>query len=139
MAHVDGDTIKVRERRPSGRRHTVRLIGIDAPETKRPGVAVECGGPQASASLARLAPIGARVLLRTDPSQQERDRYGRLLAYVQRRGGDLGRVQIGRGWATPYVYARKPFQRLDAYRGAERDAARAGRGAHSLCGGDFHL
>lgn len=81
----------------------------------------------------------AKVLLVTDPSQQTRDRYGRLLAYIQRGGRDIGRAQIGRGWATTYVYDGKPFRRVDAYRRAEAGAAQAGRGAHELCGGDFHL
>jgi micrococcal nuclease len=133
------DTIKVRERGESKRRHTVRLIGIDTPETKRPGVRVECGGPEASESIVGLAPMRAKVLLITDPSQQARDRYGRLLAYVQRKGRDVGRGQISRGWATTYVYASKPFSRVDAYRRAEDRAARADRGVHELCGGDFHL
>jgi endonuclease YncB( thermonuclease family) len=139
LGHVDGDTIKVRERGKSKRRHTVRLIGIDTPETKRPGVSVECGGPEASESMAGLAPIRAKVLLVTDPSQQTRDRYGRLLAYVQRKGRDVGRAQISRGWATTYVYASKPFSRVDTYRRAEEQAARADRGVHEMCGGDFHL
>ena len=39
---IDGDTLRVRL--TGGRQLTVRLIGIDTPETKRPGVAVECGG-----------------------------------------------------------------------------------------------
>jgi endonuclease YncB( thermonuclease family) len=133
VGHIDGDTIKVQERGSAKRRHTVRLIGIDTPETKRPGVAIECGGPEASASMADLAPLGGRVLLRTDPSQQTRDRYGRLLAYVQRGGRDVGRAQINRGWATTYVYDGKPFSRVDAYRRSEQEAARIGRGVHRLC------
>ena len=138
VAHVDGDTIKVRERGKSKRLHTVRLIGIDTPETKRPGVSVECGGQQASASMVNLAPKGSRVLLRTDPSQQTRDRYDRLLAYVQRGGRDIGRAQISRGWAMTYVYGSKPFLRVDVYRRAESEASRARRGVHELCGEDFH-
>ncbi len=52
---VDGDTVKIRAydaRRP---RYTVRLIGIDTPETVRPGVAVECGGREAKSNLLRAA------------------------------------------------------------------------------------
>lgn len=135
--HVDGDTIKVRER-VSKRRHTVRLLGIDTPETRRPGVVVECGGPEASDSIRRLLPKGARVLLRTDSSQAIKDRYGRLLAYVQRKGRDVGRTQITRGWATTYVYAGKDFHQVGAYRRSESAAERAGRGVHHLCDGDFH-
>ncbi len=50
---VDGDTVKIRAydaRRP---RYTVRLMGIDTPETVRPGVAVECGGREAKSNLLR--------------------------------------------------------------------------------------
>ncbi len=132
---TDGDTIKVRYRR---RQRDVRIIGIDTPETRRPGVAIECGGPQASAKMKRLAPAGARVTLRTDPTQDTIDRYGRLLAYVGRAGRDLGRAQIAAGWAKTYVYAGNPFRRTAAYRRSEREARRLGRGVHGLCGGDFH-
>ena len=44
---VDGDTVRVRSLERRGRRRfAVRLIGIDTPETKRPGTPVECGGPR---------------------------------------------------------------------------------------------
>lgn len=132
---VDGDTVKVRY---GSRRATVRIIGIDTPETHRPGVSIECGGPQASASMKRLAPVGARVVLRTDPTQDTRDRYGRLLAYVGRGERDLGRTQISRGWAKTYVYGGKPFQRTSAYKRSQAKARGAGRGVYGLCGGDFH-
>ncbi|MGI9094010.1 MAG: thermonuclease family protein [Thermoleophilaceae bacterium] len=132
---TDGDTLKVRYGK---RRRDVRVIGIDTPETKRPGVAIECGGPQASAKMERLAPKGAKVTLRTDPTQDTIDRYGRLLAYVGRAGRDLGRAQIAAGWAKTYVYAGNRFRRTAAYRRSEKKARRLGRGVHGLCGGDFH-
>jgi len=70
---IDGDTVVARA---AGRRVTVRLLGIDTPETHRGGV--ECGGREASHQLARLAPTGSRVRLVTDPgSGDTRDRYGR--------------------------------------------------------------
>ena len=40
LSVTDGDTIKVR-RLSTGRRITVRLLGIDAPETVDPGQSVE--------------------------------------------------------------------------------------------------
>jgi len=132
---IDGDTIKVRA---GSRRYTVRIIGIDTPETRRPGVAVECGGPQSSASMKRLAPVGSRVLLKTDPSQATRDRYGRLLAYVQRKGRDVGRSQVDRGHAMVYVFGGKPFSRAAAYVRSQLAARAAARGVWSRCGGDFH-
>lgn len=132
---IDGDTIKVRAGR---RRYTVRIIGMDTPETRRPGVSVECGGPQASASLKRLAPIGSLVVLKTDPTQATRDRYRRLLAYVRRSGKDLGRTQIDRGHANVYVYGGKAFARTAAYVRSLLAARDARRGVWSRCGGDFH-
>ncbi len=136
---TDGDTVKVRPTEKSGRSsYTARVIGIDTPETKRPGVAVECGGPQASATMKRLAPVGARVVLRTDPTQDTFDRYDRLLAYIKRGRRDLGRTLVSRGWAKTYVYGGKPFQRTSAYRRSQRKAKRLGRGVFGECGGDFH-
>jgi micrococcal nuclease len=122
---VDGDTLKVRLRR-NHRVIDVRLIGIDTPETRRPGTPIECGGPQASRSMHRLADR-RRVTLVTDPSQDRFDRYGRLLAYAIRRGGlDLNLAQLRRGWAEAYVYQHNPFYRLRAYRRAQRAAHQRG-------------
>ena len=142
---TDGDTIKVRLR--SGARKTVRLIGIDTPETRKPGVPVECGGKKATAFMTKLAfrkrggrRVGHYVRLTTDPTQDRVDRYGRLLAYVNRRsdGTDLGRAMIRAGWAMVYVYASEPFRRVDAYTASESQAQSGNRGVWASCGGDFH-
>ena len=117
----------------------MRLIGIDTPETHKPGTPVECGGPEATASLERLTG-GRRVLLRTDPSQDTFDRYDRLLAYMKLRGGpDAARVQLRAGWAEVYVYGGKLFERVREYRRAARAARRADRGVWTDCGGGFHV
>lgn len=135
---VDGDTLEVRLLR-TGTAIDVRLIGIDTPETVRPGVAVECGGPAASRSMHHMAD-GRRVTLVTDSTQDRVDRYGRLLAYAVRRVGvDLGRAQIRRGLAEIYEYDGVPFERVRRYRRAEEDASNAGRGVWGECGGDFHF
>ena len=128
---VDGDTIKVRPLEATQRsRYTVRLIGIDTPEVYG---GVECGGPQASAYLKRIA-TGRRVRLRTDPTQDTFDRYDRLLAYVNLRGGpDAALAQLRAGWAEVYVYGGKPFQRVGAFRKAQRLAKRADRGIWRRC------
>lgn len=92
---TDGDTLMLARSRAGV--STVRLIGIDTPETKRPGTPVDCGGPEASENMRRLAFRNGRGLqfsLKTDPSQDKRDRYGRLLADVTRRdGANLGAGQ----------------------------------------------
>lgn len=133
---TDGDTIKVKPLEKTSRKsYTVRVIGIDTPEVFG---GVECGGREASASMKRLAPVGSKVLLRTDPSQATFDRYDRLLAYVQRKGRDVGRSQVSAGWAKVYVFAAKPFRRTSAYRRSAAAAKAAKRGVWGACGGNFH-
>lgn len=128
---ADGDTIEVRL---GDRSEDIRLIGIDTPEIY---FGEECGGAQASASIKRMLETGDRVKLVRDRSQHNRDRYGRLLRYVERKGRDVGRRQIRKGWAKPYVY-EAPFRRVRSYRRA-RDRARAhDRGVWRRCAGDFH-
>ena len=108
---VDGDTLDVRL--TSGRTERVRLIGIDTPER---GV---CFTSQATARARQLA-MSKAVVLRGDATQDTRDRYGRLLAYVWIPGGkDLGYQLIAGGHAKVYVY-RSAFARLFAYRDARR-------------------
>ena len=75
---VDGDTIHVQV---DGRRETVRYIGVDTPESVKPGTPVQCFAKRASAFNERLV-AGERV--RLVPDVEARDRYGRLLAYVYR-------------------------------------------------------
>lgn len=92
-AVLDGDAIKVWQR---GVRRTVRLIGIDASESQRPGVAIECGALEATSSMYELVythPVdsdgdelfdgpggrGRSLRLRGDRTQDRIDRYGRLL------------------------------------------------------------
>lgn len=124
---IDGDTVDVRVNR---RVHRVRMIGIDTPEVYG---GVECGGRQASRSLRRLLPRGARVLLLSDTSQDTRDRYGRQLRYVHRNGDDVNKAQVRRGWARVYVYDNNPFNRTAGYRRAQRAARNHDQGVWRVC------
>lgn len=127
--HVaDGDTIKVVT---NGRGEYVRFIGIDTPEVYD---GVDCGGPEASASMKRLLKAGDRVRLVRDYSQDNRDIYGRLLRYVEFEGRDLGRKQVTKGWASVYVFDQ-PFDRLAPYDRSQGQAEAAGRGVWGECGG----
>jgi endonuclease YncB( thermonuclease family) len=131
---VDGDTIKVTL--TTGQTVTVRLIGIDTPETVKPGTPVQCGGPEASARMKKLAAPGRVVTLTSDPTQDPVDRFGRLLAYVSGGGVDFGLTMIASGWAKTYVYGQA-FQRASAYRRAQASARAARRGVSRRCGGSF--
>src|SRR5947207_14235634 len=73
---VDGDTIHVRI---GARVEKVRYIGVNTPEVHHPRKGEEPGGREAAEVNRRLVE-GKRVRLELDV--QERDRYGRLLAYV---------------------------------------------------------
>lgn len=132
---ADGDTVTVEFK--GGREASVRLIGIDTPELAHFGEPEECGGPRAKAALERFE--GGPVRLRLDPTQAAVDRYGRLLRYLDtvRGGRDIGRSQITRGLAEPYVYD-DPFERLGSYEASAQQARESGRGLWSACGGDFH-
>jgi endonuclease YncB( thermonuclease family) len=140
---IDGDTLEVRL--ASGRRWNVRVIGIDTPETRKPGTPIECGGKQATAYMKTLAMrrrrgrlVGRTATLRTDPTQDTIDAFGRLLAYVTVGGQDAGRRMVRAGWAMSYVYDNTPFQRVAPYTASQTAARSQGRGAWSRCGGDFH-
>src|ERR1700742_2736407 len=63
---VDGDTIDIRD--DVRGRLRVRLLGIDTPETKKPGYTVGCWGPEAT-EFAKSTMLGQRVSLVPDPTQ----------------------------------------------------------------------
>ena len=68
---------------------TVRIIGLDSPETNKPGTPVECFAREATAAAKRLLGPGDPILLQPDPTQATRDRYDRLLAHVFLADGTL--------------------------------------------------
>lgn len=73
---VDGDTIDVLLNNKETR---IRYIGINTPETKRPGTPVEYFGKEADQANRQLVE-GKTVYLMFDVERQ--DKYGRTLAYV---------------------------------------------------------
>jgi micrococcal nuclease len=132
---VDGDTIDIAM--PGGSEETVRYIGIDTPETVKPDTPVQCGGPKAHAVNERL--VGGRtVTLRFDAEQ--RDVYGRLLAYVDLPAASAGRDPlfvnaelVRRGLArTLTIPPNDSFAGLFARLAASAGAA--GRGLWGHCG-----
>lgn len=125
---VDGDTVKV----DINGGESVRVIGIDTPETVHPDKATECGGSEASAAARELLD-GKRVAVVYDETQDRRDKYGRLLAYLDIPStGDFGEAMLRNGHAKEYTYA-KPYQRRSTYLSAEQQARSADRGGWGSC------
>lgn len=123
---VDGDTIEVRL---DGRAESVRLIGVDTPETVKPDTPVQCFGPRASHFMKRL--LGGRRV-RLVFGAERRDVYGRLLAYVRLGPRFVNAILLRRGLARSLTIPPNDrfaplFQRL------ELGAARAGRGLWGAC------
>ena len=98
---VDGDTIKVNI---DGTIKTLRLIGIDTPETVDPRKPVQCFGLEASNRTKQLL-LNKKVRLEADPSQGELDKYSRLLRYVYLEDGTFfNKKMITDGYAYEYTY-----------------------------------
>jgi micrococcal nuclease len=118
---VDGDTIIVDM---NGKQERVRLIGVDTPETVHPQKPVEYFGKEAS-EFTKSMVEGKKVRLEYD--WQDRDKYGRLLAYVYLADGTFLNAEIikqGYGFA----YTRFPFKYLEEFRQYEKEARKERKG-----------
>ena len=124
---IDGDTMLVDLAK--GPKARVRLLGIDTPEVFG---GKECWGPQASRFAKRILPKGTRVVLRSDSSQPLKDRYSRLLRYMQLKTYDISKVQLLMGNAKVLVVGKR-FGRYDAYRKAAKKARQHRRGLWAAC------
>jgi endonuclease YncB( thermonuclease family) len=100
---VDGDTIDVRA--ADGTEERVRIVGIDTPERG------ECGFGEASSAMSRLV-LGEQVEL-VAGARDDRDRYGRILRYVDVGGVDAGLSLIQQGLAIARYDSRDGYGRHD--------------------------
>ena len=124
---VDGDTIIVAL--AGGRSETVRVLGVDTPETKKPNTPVQCFGPEASAyTKHRLT--GRAVTLELDT--ELRDIYGRLLAYVILEGRRFDDELLRLGYGRLLVISPNDAHSRAMLR-AETEARRTNRGLWGAC------
>jgi micrococcal nuclease len=125
---VDGDTVVVRT---GGHEQRVRYIGVDTPESVKPGTPVQCFAKAASAANKRLVE-GQEVRLVGDA--EARDRYGRTLAYVYRASDGLfvNAELVRRGYAKPLTIPPNVAHAVELRRLAAT-ARREGRGLWSRC------
>ena len=127
---VDGDTVAIAQ----GRKVlTIRLIGVDTPEVKKPHSTVECFGPEASAFATREL-LGRPVWIERDPVSGRRDRYGRELGYVRTVGGELFNERlIAEGFAREYTYQRQEYKYRHDFQRAQRAAQATKAGLWGAC------
>ncbi len=131
---VDGDTLVAWYQ---GEETTVRLLGMDTPETVDPRKPVECFGPEASAEGKKLL-TGQDVRLVPDPSQDQFDQYGRLLAYAYLPDGTLyNEYMIAHGYAHEYTFKKAyEFQKEFLAAQASAKAAHLGLWSPATCNGN---
>ncbi len=102
-AVLDGDTFKVKV---GWHQITVRMLGIDTPETVDPRKPEQCYGHEASDETKKLL-VGAEVRLKLNPNREDRDKYDRYLAYVYLSDGIfLNEYLLKNGFAREYTYGR---------------------------------
>lgn len=127
---IDGDTVEV----AINGGESIRVIGIDTPETVHPNVPDECWGAEASRAATDLL-SGQQVRVVFDPSQGKRDRYDRMLAYLDIPGtGDFGEIMLRQGHAEEYTY-NSAYARQSTYRRVDQQARNADKGLWGACGG----
>ena len=131
---IDGDTIVVDF---EGVTTTVRLLGVDTPETVHPEKPVQCFGPEASAKTKELLE-GQSVRLEEDPTQGHLDKYGRTLAYVFLPDGTLiDEILISQGYGKEYTYhTAYKYQTLFKKDESLARANQLGLWSPSTCSGD---
>ncbi len=110
---LDGDTFIVKIDNKS---ETVRMLGIDTPETVDPRKPIQCFGKEASHKTKELL-NGKSVILKIDSSQNILDKYNRILAYVYVDNFFINKYLIENGYAREYTYQKaytfqKDFKKL---------------------------
>ncbi|TSC66199.1 MAG: nuclease [Microgenomates group bacterium Gr01-1014_80] len=128
---IDGDTIKVSM---VGKEVTVRILGVDTPETVDLRKSVQCFGKEASHETKKLLD-GQQVILQKDVS--DKDKYDRLLRYVFLPLGDgdtlfISDYLIREGYAHTLTIP-PDVKYADQFLRAQRQAREAKKGLWGKC------
>jgi micrococcal nuclease len=116
---IDGDTIKVQV---NGKVETVRYLLIDTPESKNPKTCIQLYAKEAFLRNSELVRSGKLTL--EFESENTRDSYGRLLAYVYVDGESVQGTLLKEGYARVAYIMNPPYKYLDSYRKEENLAKR---------------
>lgn len=133
---IDGDTVRVRipDSAINGiaaGTHSVRLIGIDAPEIDWDTDTAECFGYEARSRLRSIIK-DTSVVLQTDPSQPLFDEYDRVLGYLLADGESTGYRLLADGYVRELTVGAG-YSKKRLYQQAERTARESGRGLWRAC------
>ena len=127
VGHVDGDTVRVRINNPPKSLsvvETIRLLGVDTPETVHPNLSVQEFGMEAS-DFTKDNLLGKTIFLAFD--WDLRDKYGRLLAYIYTAPGVcFNAALISEGYG--FAYLDYPFQFMEEFKSLEQKAKKNKRG-----------
>lgn len=110
---------------------TVRMLGIDTPETVDPRKPVQCYGKEASDETKSLL-TDQKVQLKLNPNREEKDKYGRYLAYVYSGEMFVNEFLLKNGYAREYTYG-KPYMFQREFRKIEKVAKEEKRGLWGEC------
>ncbi len=125
---VDGDTIIVAlNHKPE----TIRLLGINTPETVKPNSPIECYGPEASKYTKELL-TDKVVRLESDPSQDNRDKYHRLLRYVFLSNLNVNNALVHDGFAREYTF-KAPYKYQKQFKADQKAAKKNHIGLWGEC------
>jgi micrococcal nuclease len=136
-AVVDGDTVKIRYR--NGTQDTLRLLGVDTPETGGENDPAEFEGvPETAAGESCLGEtghdatramtqrlLGETVTIGVDAESDRRGYYGRLLGYIYQDGENVNYWLLTEGYARVYD---SQFTEREAFDAAEQRARANGTG-----------
>lgn len=135
---IDGDTLKVDM---NGKERSVRLLGIDAPESKMnervyeqaalAGVSPESivkNGVAAREKMKTFVRKGDALRLEFDRSKY--DKHGRLLAYVWRGGEMLNKRMLETGHARPMFFGGNVKYKREMEEAYSRRASKTAGSAH---------
>jgi micrococcal nuclease len=124
---IDGDTVEVFIDNKTER---VRLIGIDAPEMSSANK--ECFAKEAHLGLKKLLD-GKQIILESDPTQENRDEYGRLLRYVFLDKENINKMMIERGFAYELTFMGKAYNYQSKFVESEEKAKEGRKGLWKSC------
>lgn len=126
---VDGDTVDVSI---NSQKETVRLIGIDAPEISdlsKP----QCFGKEATDKAKELLNDKA-IILEKDQTQDNRDKYNRLLRYVFLEDEiNFNQLMLSEGFVREYTFKNISYKYQSEFKKAQARAKENKKGLWNVC------